>query len=297
VTNKKTNNFKQMKDFKIVIWILLLLPFIGFSQEEPIDSTATEETVVENKLERAAFESSQIIDNNTSVTFVKGTLEIVMQHRFGLVDGGINDVFGLWAPTNIRLAVAYSLTDRITVGVGTTKDSRLQDFNAKIALLRQTRSGSMPVNVTYFGNMVVDARTKDNFNNIQDRYSFFNQLIISRRMSPKISFQMAPSVAHINLVEPTQPNDLFALSLGGRYKISSQTCLLVDYTYPFADYENSPQPGFSVGAEFNTSAHAFQIYFTNYKGIVNQRSQYYNQNNFFEGDFMLGFTITRRYNF
>lgn len=78
-----------MKDFKIVIWILLLLPFIGFSQEEPIDSTATEETVVENKLERAAFESSQIIDNNTSVTFVKGTLEIVMQHRFGL---GQNDV-------------------------------------------------------------------------------------------------------------------------------------------------------------------------------------------------------------
>ena len=221
-----------------------------------------------------------------------------MQHRFGLINGGTNDVFGLWAPTNIRLALAYSITDNITLGVGTTKDGRMQDFNAKVAILKQTRSGSMPINLTYYGNMGIDARKKENFRNIQDRYSYFNQLILSRRFNSNFSLQLAPSVAHYNLVQPTQQNDLFALSVGGRYKVTDQTAILFDYTHPLTEFEeNTPKPGVSIGAEFNTSAHAFQIYFTNYNGILNQRSQFYNQNDFFDTEFMLGFTITRRYNF
>jgi len=289
-----------MKNIKSLIWLLVLLPVFAFSQEEETDTTAVEvkTEVNEDRPERNAFDSSQIIDNNTSVTFVKGTFEIVMQHRFGLVNGGTNDVFGLWAPTNIRLALGYSLTDRITVGVGTTKDGRMQDFNAKVALLRQTRSGSMPFNLTYYGNMGVDARTRDNFRNVQDRYSYFHQLILSRRMNANLSLQLASSVSHYNLVEPTQSNDLFALELSGRYKVSPQTAILFDCTLPITKFEEgTPLPGFSLGAEFNTSAHAFQIYLTNYKGILNQRSQFYNQNDFFKSDFMVGFTITRRYNF
>jgi len=286
-----------MKKYRLLIWLLIFVPFFAIAQEETEETVTTTE-VKEDKPERAAFESSQIIDNNTSVTFVKNTLEVVMQHRFGLVDGGTNDVFGLWAPTNIRLALSYSLTDWLTVGVGTTKDGRMQDFNAKVALLRQTRSNSMPINVTYYGNFGVDARTKDNFRNIQDRYSFFNQLIISRRMNSNLSFQITPSVAHYNLVQPTQNNDLFAIAAGGRYKISPQTAIIFEYTQPLTEFElGTPEPGVSIGAEFATSAHAFQIYLTNYKGILNQRSQFYNQNDFFAGEFMLGFTITRRYNF
>lgn len=283
-----------MKHFKILFWVLVVLPVFAFAQEEEV--TTTEKQT--DKPERAAYESALIIDNNTNVTFVKGTLEVVMQHRFGLVNGGTNDLLGLWAPTNIRLALMYSFTDNITLGAGTSKDGRMQDFNAKVALLKQTRSGNVPFNITYFGNMGIDARTKDNFRNVQDRYSFFNQLIFSKRVNSNLSLQVAPSVAHYNLVKPGQENDLIAISAGGRYKISPQTAVLVDYTHPITELEvENPKPGLSLGMEFATSAHAFQIYFTNYKGILNQRSQYYNQNDFFNGDFMLGFTITRRYNF
>jgi hypothetical protein len=283
-----------MKHFKILFWVLVVLPVFAFAQEEEVTTTEKQK----DKPERAAYESALIIDNNTNVTFVKGTLEVVMQHRFGLVNGGTNDLLGLWAPTNIRLALMYSFTDNITLGAGTTKDGRMQDFNAKVALLRQTRSGNVPFNITYFGNMGVDARTKDNFRNVQDRYSFFNQLIISKRVNSNLSLQVAPSVTHYNLVKPGQENDMIAISAGGRYKISPQTAILVDYTHPITELEvENPKPGLSLGMEFATSAHAFQIYFTNYKGILNQRSQYYNQNDFFKGDFMLGFTITRRYNF
>lgn len=283
-----------MKNSKLLIWILVFLPIFTFAQEEEV---ATTEKPID-KPERAAYESSLIIDNNTNVTFTKGTLEVVMQHRFGTFNGGTNDLLGLWAPANIRIALAYSLTDNITIGAGSMKDGRMQDFNAKVALLRQTRSNSIPVNVTYYGNMGIDARTKDNFRNIQDRYSYFNQLIISRRINSNLSLQIAPSIAHYNLVEPGMKNDLIAWTAGGRYKISPQTAILFDFTRAITKFDvNQPNAGASLGMEFATSAHAFQIFATNYKGILNQRSQFSNNNYWKDGDFMLGFTITRRYNF
>ena len=283
-------NFKQidMKRFKTIFAMALVFPFFAFAQED-------NDTIVKSevKLERAAFESTALIDNQTNVLNTKGTLEMVMNHRFDLVNSD-NSLIGIYGAANIRIALAYAVHDRVTVGFGTTKDKRLQDFNLKAAILRQTRENEMPVSVTYYGNFTIDARKKENFNMIQDRYSFFNQLIITRRFSPKVSFQVAPSVSHYNLVEKTMKNDMFAVTVGGRVKISPQTSIIGEYSQPITSYEvNSPEPGVSLGVEFSTGSHAFQVFVTNYKGISQQRNFMFNQNNFFDGDFMIGFNITR----
>ena len=282
-----------MKNYKILLLAFLMLPFIGYTQEED-----TEKEVVKEKLERDAFESSNIIDNPTNVLLGKNALEVQMQHRFGTINGGDNDMAGFWAPSNIRIALSYGITDWLTIGYGTTKFNRLQDFSWKVALLRQTRSNSMPISVSYYGNFTIDARSKENFNMIQDRYSYFNQLIIAKRFSSEISFQIAPSVSHYNLVDPTMKKDLVTVAIGGRVKISPQTSILVDYSQPITQFDaNQPKPGFSIGAEFATSAHEFQIFLSNYNGIVPQKNYMFNQNNFFKGDFLIGFNITRIYNF
>jgi len=283
-----------MKNYIKLLLILLIVPFISFAQE---DDTSKEKKVKERP-ERDAFESSNIIDNPTNVLLSKNALEVQMQHRFGLINGGTNDMAGFWAPSNIRIGLSYGIHERLTIGYGTTKFNRLQDFNWKVALLKQTRSNSMPVSVSYYGNFTIDARKKENFNLIQDRYSFFNQLIIAKRFSPNVSFQIAPSVSHYNLVDPTIKNDLFAVAIGGRVKVSPQTSILIDYSQPITQFDtNQPKPGFSIGAEFATSAHEFQIFLSNYNGIVPQKNYMYNQYDFFKGDFLIGFNITRIYNF
>jgi len=109
--------------------------------------------------------------------------------------------------------------------------------------------------------------------------------------------QVAPSISHYNLVEADMENDMFAVALGARYKISPQTSILVDYSQPFAMGDSEPEPGLSLGFEFATSAHAFQIFVSNYWGIVPQENYMWNQNDFFGGDVLLGFNITRIYNF
>jgi hypothetical protein len=289
-----------MKKYKIVLFTFLLLPLICLAQEKKKDS-------IIDKPERPAFESSTIINNQNNVLFTKNTLEVQMQHRFGLISEE-NSLLGIYgAFSNIRIGVSYALFDRLTLGYGITKENRLHDFNWKVGLLRQTRSDRIPVNITYYGNFTIDGRSGKNANlpfiMVQDRYSYFHQLIISRRFSPDFSFQIAPSISHYNAVESFMKNDRFSIAFGGRYKISPQTSLLLDYTQPLTQFDEDEfgndynHIGISIGIEFVTSAHAFQLFVTNFNGIVPQQNIMMNFNDFFSDGALIGFNITRNYNF
>ena len=285
-----------MKNYFKLFILFLMLPLFSLAQE---DENVNEK--VKEKLERPAFESSFIFDNPTNVLFNKNTLEVQMSHRFGLFNGGTNDLVGFWAPSNIRIGLSYAIHERLTLGYGTTKFDRLQDFNWKVGILRQTRSNKMPLSVSYYGNFVIDARNKNQglFENLEDRYSYFNQLIFTRRFSPNFSVQVAPSVSHYNIVKNTMRNDMIAVAVGGRYKISPQTAIMIDYSQPLTTFlQDNPHPGVTLGVEFGTSAHAFQLFVSNYNGIVPQKNYMFNNHDLFnDGDFLIGFNITRLYNF
>jgi hypothetical protein len=288
-----------MKKYITILFVFLMLPFIAFSQEngENQENDSVPKKVKE-KLERAAFESSYVIDNPSNVVLNKKALEIQMQHRFGEFNDDRNDMAGIWGNSNIRLGLAYGIHERVTIGFGTTKNNRYQDFNVKVAVLRQTRSESMPLSVSYYANWTVDARSKENFQYTSDRWSFFNQLILSRRFNSKFSMSGTFSLSHYNVVKNTMRNDMLAFSLGGRYKITPNTAVLIDYSQPLTEFmKDNPHPGISLGVEFGTSSHAFQIFVTNYQGIVSQDNYMYNSNDFFDGNIMLGFNITRLYSF
>ena len=141
-----------------------MIPFIGLAQDKEKDTTDTKK---KDKLERAAFESSFIVDNATDVVLKKNSLEAQMGHRFGVIDFNENDFAGIWGFSNIRLGVAYGVHERVTLGFGTTKNDRLLDLNWKVAILRQTRSNKMPINMSYFGIAAYDTRKQWEGNSFQ----------------------------------------------------------------------------------------------------------------------------------
>ena len=287
-----------MKKYITILFVFLMLPFIAFSQENGDKQNDSIPKKVKEKFERSAFESSYVIDNPTNVVLNKKSLEVQMQHRFGEFNNDKNDMAGIWGNSNIRLGLAYGIHERVTIGFGTTKTNRYQDFNIKVAVLRQTRSGSMPLSVSYYANWTVDARPKENFQYLSSRWSFFNQIIAARRFNEKFSMTGTLSLSHYNVVENTMRNDMVAFSLGGRYKVSPNTSIMIDYSQPLTKFmKDNPHPGISLGVEFGTSSHAFQLFVTNYHGIVSQHNYMFNNNDFFDGNIMLGFNITRLYSF
>ena len=87
-----------MKKYIIAFILSGLLYSISFAQEE-------EE---KDKPVRAPFESGYLIDNQTTMIPIKGTLEYAIQHKFGTMENGLSDVWGIYAPgANVRLGLNY----------------------------------------------------------------------------------------------------------------------------------------------------------------------------------------------
>lgn len=293
---------KKMKN------IFLLLSFSLMAGSIQAQDAPAEKAPAKSKPVKNTFGSVWLMDNQTSLVPIKGTLEFDIQHRFGVVNNGAKDLFGLFAPSNIRLGVNYAPVKNLFVGIGITKERNQLDLNAKYALLQQTTDNKMPVSVTYFGNMVVDTRNKSNFRYDVHRLSYFNQLIIARKVTNNFSVQVAPSFSWFNNVEAyvdangaikkKMENGHLAISALGRYKITEKSAIIAGYDQPLTQHTtNNPHPNICFGFETTTSSHAFQVFFGNYYGIVPQSNNMFNKNDFRDGQFVIGFNITRLWNF
>lgn len=271
------------------------------------------------------FQSVWIIDNQTVMVPVKGTLEMDIQHRFGTVQKGYEDFWGFFAPSNIRLGVSYSPINRLNVGIGITKRNMLWDASAKYSIITQTPH-KYPVSVSYYANMAYDTRKdadKSIFKYRSQRMSFFHQLIIARKVTNKLSVQVAPSLSHQNYVNgyftkndstgtatfKEMKFDHFAIAFSARYKLTNVTSFMINYDQPLTRHAtNNPNPNFSFGVEMNTSSHSFQLFLGNYYNLNPQQNNLYNTNNPFGytdfegkkvkgGEFVIGFNITRLWNY
>ncbi|MBI5858221.1 MAG: hypothetical protein HZB42_11320 [Sphingobacteriales bacterium] len=296
-----------MKKFFNTVLPLTALLFLltGFAQaQDTTEAPAVKKvTAVKN-----TFGSVWLIDNQTVMVPVKGTLEFDIQHRFGTINNGAKDLFGFFAPSNIRFGLNYAPIKNLFVGVGITKERKQIDLNAKYALLQQTTDNKIPVGVSYYGNMVIDTRNKSNFRYDAHRLSYFNQLIIARKITKNFSAQVAPSFSWYNNVEgyvdskgtiqKKMKNGHLAIAFMGRYKVTKLSSIIVGYDQPLTQHPtNNPHPNISFGFETVTSSHAFQVFFGNYYGIVPQSNNVFNQNDYRESQYVIGFNITRLWNF
>jgi hypothetical protein len=287
--------------------LIMLFALQTTAQDIVTDSTQAA-PVVKKKAVKNTFESNWIQDNQSVMVPIKGTFEMDIQHRFGVVSNGRKDLWGLYAPSNIRIGLSYVLKTKLQFGFGFTKDRVQFDLNGKYAIVKQNKTGGWPVSITWFSNVVLDSRPKENFVTGGDRFSYFHQLLIARKITEKFSLQVAPSLSHYNnidgyidgsgKIQPKMKNDHFAIAFMGRYKLTTKTNFLVNYDQPLTQHPmNNPHPNISFGLEMVTSSHAFQVFASNYHNIIPQSNNYFNQNDFTEGQFVIGFNITRLWNF
>jgi len=276
------------KAFLLILLALLFVP--AFSQE-------SEDYPVR------LFETSILIDNQTVTTPFKGLLEFEIHHRFGTVNNGLDDLFGLWGPSNIRLGLNYAITDRLVIGAGTSKNYMAQDLSVKYALLRQTESGSMPISVALYGDMGIDLRSKDNFGSAAEdwreihRLNYFTQVLVAKQFS-KLSLQLAPTFIYFNAVEVGYKNANFGFSAGAKYNLFGSHSLILEYDQLLTKQDNpefDPKPQFAAGWEIGTATHAFQIFFANYHDILGQYNFLYNQNSIGDFNYLIGLNITVRF--
>ncbi len=286
-----------------------------------IQAQEMQEEGPDNRPVKDMFKGIYIIDNPSVIVPIKGTFEFDIQHRFGVIEWEepYENALGLSSPANMRLGFEYVPIERLMVGFGITKFNKTWDVHAKYALLRQTRSGSIPLSISYYVNAAIDTRDKSSFLNpdlveTADRVSYFHQIALGRKFSEKFSLQVAASLSHFNTVDAQKvdnivvdkwKNDHLAVSASARYSISPVTNILFNYDQPITTHEVlDPKPNLSFGVEINTSSHSFQFFLGNYYNILPQYNNVFNnhdpfpEEDFFESsNFLIGFNLTRLWNF
>jgi len=287
---------------------------LAFSQEAASDSAAAIPS--QKPLEKRPFESGIFMDYQTVAVPPAKTLEFVLQHRFGSIQNGIADIYGLWGASNIRLGLNFSITKNLIVGLGTTKNYMVQDLQLKYTFLHQ-RKGGFPLTIGYFGDLGLDATPRVNFGldyKFSDRFSWYHEFMFARRFCKEFSMQLGLAYSHFNKVDTLSTNDVASISLLARLKVSPQSSIVLAFEQPivvnydpafvvrypnhFLEINNAvPYQNWSLGWEISTSTHTFQIFIAAAPGIVPQYVTAKNPNNFWNGYISFGFNLTRLWTF
>lgn len=252
----------------------LFLPFvftvcmssIVVAQDDDLLSLLGEDN--ETDYATASFKTNRIINLHSLENTHGGVLDFKISHRFGRLNQGLYDIFGL-DQASIRLGLDYGVTDRFQIGLGRSSYRKMIDGYLKYRILRQsTGAVNMPISLTAVCGMFVDTQKwadPDRENYFTSRLGYSWQLLIGRKFNDWITVQLTPTLIHRNLVATAaEKNDVYALGFGIRQRITRRITFNAEYVYVFP---NQLAPQFtdmlSIGFDIETGGHVFQLHFTN----------------------------------
>ena len=277
---------------------LLVFSLEVTAQEDLLSLIETE--APEKVFEEASFKTTRIINGHSIENTDKGVLDFRIRHRFGEMNSGFYDMFGL-DQASIRLGLDYGVTDRLTVGVGRSSWEKTYDGFLKYKILRQTTKDSkknMPISVSWISGMYVNTLKwgdPDRDNKTTSRFEYAHQLLIARKFSKGFTAQLTPSLVHRNLVEnPDIANDVFAVGAGVRQKITNRLAINAEYFYVLPDQiQDIYQNALSFGVDIETGGHVFHLHITNAQAMTENGFITQTTGDFFDGDIRFGFNISR----
>jgi hypothetical protein len=246
----------------------------------------------------ASFKSNRVINLHSLENTAGGVLDAKISHRFGFINGGAYELFGLDQAT-IRIGLDYGISDRLAIGVGRSSYEKTYDGFVKFKLLRQS-SGvkNMPVTIAIVGTTAIQTlkwTNSERDNLFSSRLYHTGQLIIGRKFSNSFSAQLSPTLVHRNLVKTkAEENDILALGVAARFKLAKRLSLNSEYIYALPD-QLDPQylNSFSIGFDIETGGHVFQLHFTNSTSMIEKGFIAETIGDWGNGGIHFGFNISR----
>ena len=248
----------------------------------------------------ALFKATRVINGHSVKQLKKGELDFRISHRFGLVNSGAYEFFGL-DQSNIHLSLEYGLLNRLMVGIGRGTFEKTVDAFARYNIAnQQTGKGSFPLTISYLSTIeAIGLKWSDpsRTNYFSSRLSFTQQLLLARKFS-KVTLQVMPTFLHRNLVlTEVDQNDLFAMGVAGRYKLTNRLAVNCEYYYvvrpvPQRTTQKMYNP-LSIGFDIETGGHVFQIVLTNSQGMREGGFIGKTTGSWLKKDIHLGFNISR----
>ena len=280
---------------RVLILLLLLCPFAALQGQDTYRT----------------FKDTRVINTQSVELIKKHQLDLRIGHRFGDFagdNGGWSTFYGLENASDVLIGLDYGLTDKLMVGLHRTKGAgplkQLLTFNGKYKLMGQSDKNPLSialVGMTTFTSMESSdiVGTVNNFQKFAHRLTMNGQIVVARKFSDRFSMQLVPGYTHRNIVDLNDQNGIFSIGFATRVQITKVMGFIADLTLPFSDLRNSNNGYYAplgFGLEFDTGGHVFQINVTNSTGLMETDYIPYTRTSWGEGQFRLGFTISRIFN-
>ena len=281
----------------ILIFAFLSVGFLSFSQDDPFKDLDVEVPVEKVK---AGFKTTRVMNGHSFENVAKGVLDFKINHRFGTLNGGFYDLFGLDQAYQ-KMSFDYGVSDRFMVGVGRASFGKVYDAFGKYKILWQTSDNKMPVSLLYYTSINVKTlkwQDPNRENYFSSRLAFTHQLILGRKFNENFSMQLSPTLVHRNLVATkAEKNDVFALGFSGRQKLSNRLAFTWEYLFvPKGQLASNFKNSLSLGFDIETGGHVFQVHFTNSTSMVDQGFICETTNSWGNGGVHFGFNVSRVFN-
>jgi hypothetical protein len=263
---------------KNILLSLLVIASFKISAQEDLLSLLGEEKTIDYAT--ASFKANRVINGHSIENTAAGVMDTKFSHRFTPLRQGFYDIFGLDGAA-IRIGADYGITNRLMVGFGRNSNDKVYDGFVKYKILRQSSGKKvMPITLCY----VADAQIKtlkfadtDRKNYFSSRVTYSHQVLIGRKFSENLSFQIMPTIIHRNLTNSiADKNDVFAMGFAGRVKLTKRTAFNAEYYYTLPNQlATQVAQSLSVGFDIETGGHVFQLHFTNtndmtYRGFITE---------------------------
>lgn len=279
---------------------ILVLQAVRISGQD-LQSTLEEQMEESTSYVTATFKATRILNGHSIERMPEGQLDLRISHRFGRINGGAYEFFGL-DQANTHISFEYGILDWLMVGLGRGTFEKTVDGFFKISPLRQSVGNrSFPLSISWMSGMYINGlrwSEAERDNQFIHRMEYAHQLLIARKFGPRFSMQLTPSYLHRNLVKTMEdPNDLFAIGAGTRIKITKRISVNAEYFYIFKpDQSTLSTPIYdplSFGVDIETGGHVFQLIFTN--AVAMRENGFLGQTTgqWLNGDIHFGFNISR----
>lgn len=248
-----------------------------------------------------AFKTTKVINLQSLELTDFGVLDFKMMHRFGAINTGPVDAFGL-DQASVRFGLEYGITHNLMVSLGRSNVNGLKNADAflKYRLMHQTNDNSKPITVLLFAGTqyaLINPESAQLKPDANQRTSYVFQAILGRKFNEDFSLQVSPTyIMNAYNSAWTQPGssiqNIWALGIGMRQKISARSSINVEYI-PILTNKGTVFNSFSVGMDVETGGHVFQFHLTNSAGlnetqfIANTGTQWNN------AGIRLGFNLSR----
>lgn len=250
----------------------------------------------------ATFKNTRLVSGHSIETNGQGVLQFMIQHRFGTINSGWRELWGLDNST-IRIGVEYGITDQLNIGLARSSFLKTYDSMIKWRFLRQ-KSGAenFPFSATAVSSIYLNTTEwpdEERENYFTSRLSYHHALLIARKFSDYFSMQLMPTVIHRNIVNQTiDENTLFSMGIGTSIKLTGSVRLNFEYYYLLPDqvFSEPLTNALSIGFDIETGGHVFQFHLSNSRGMTEQFLIGETTGEWSKGDIFFGFNISRVFN-